>query len=290
MKRTWLLKISFIVCLMSACGLRAAWAERCDRIVSLAPSVTEVLFELGLGDKVVGVTRFCRYPPEARALPSIGGFYDMSFENLLALKPTLVLGLREHGDVLESSRRFGILTQEVDHGDVQGIKRSMTIIANLCGIPNVGAEKISALEERERALRNATRGMPHLRALVAVGRTHEGSSTSGVYVSGRDGFYSSVLEILGVSNVNQERTIAIPTLSSEGIMALAPDVIVEVVSADDPQKDRNHAAFWRAYPNIPAVKNDRIISLREDYASIPGPRYILVAEELARKLQPGGAR
>lgn len=271
-------------------GSFSARAERCDRIVSLAPSITEVLFELGLGDKVVGVTRFCRYPPEAQSIPAIGGFYDVSFESLLTRKPTLVIGLREHSDIRESSRRFGLATQEVDHSTIEGIKKSMTAIADICGISQVGAEKVAALERREQSLRDSAREIPHFKTLVAVGRTHEGASTSGVYVSGRDGFYTGVLEIVGLRNVNQEPTIAIPTLSSEGIMALAPEVIVEVVSADDPNTDEDQAALWQKYPNIPAVKNDRIVTLRGDYASIPGPRYIRVAEDLAQRLQPGGDR
>lgn len=275
---------------MIASGPFSAGAERCDRIVSLAPSVTEVLFELGLGDKVVGVTRFCRYPPEAQSVASIGGFYDVSFESLLTRKPTVVIGLREHSDIRDSSRRFGIATQEVDHSTVEGIKRSMTTIADMCGISHVGSEKVAALERRERALRDSAHAIPHFKTLVAVGRTHEGAATSGVYVSGRDGFYTGVLEIVGLRNVNQEPTVAIPTLSSEGIMALAPEAIVEVVSPDDPQADQDHAALWRNYPNIPAVKNDRVVTLRGDYASIPGPRYIRVAEDIAQRLRPGGER
>jgi iron complex transport system substrate-binding protein len=288
MKRSWL--AIFLIVLCAGRGLPVAFAERCDRIVSLAPSVTEVLFELGLGERIVGVTRYCRYPVEAQSLPTIGGFYDISFESLLSRKPTVVIGLREHADIWESSRRFGLATHQVDHSTIQGIKKSITSIADICGIAKVGAEKVSALEARERALQDSARGMPHYKTLVAVGRTHEGSSTSGVYVSGTDGFYSGLLEILGLRNVNQEPTIALPTISSEGIMALAPEVIVEVVGADDPNNPEDHEALWRRYSNIPAVKNDRIITLRGDYASIPGPRYILVAEDIARKLQGEGPR
>lgn len=284
------MKRALLIIGMILSGPVSVHADQCARIVSLAPSVTEVLFELGLGDKVVGVTRFCRYPPEAQSIPAIGGFYDVSFESLLKRKPTLVVGLREHSDIRDSSRRFGIATQEVDHSTVEGIKRSITTIADLCGISRVGVEKVEDLEHRERSLRESTRGMPHFKTLVAVGRTHEGASPSGVYVSGKDGFYTGVLALVGLHNVNQEPTVAIPTLSSEGIMALAPEVIVEVVSADDPHNDEDQAALWRKFPNIPAVKNERVMTLRGDYASIPGPRYIRVAEDLALSLKPGVAQ
>ena len=266
----------------------SAVAEPCDRIVSLAPSVTEVLFELGLGSKVVGVTRYCRYPVEAQKIPRVGGFYDMSLENLLTLRPTVVVGLRENREIEEGARRLGMVAHEVDHSTVAGIKQSILSVAELCGISAVGAQKVFALEQRERALQSSSHNAPHYKTLVAVGRTHEGSSVSGVYLSGKDGFYSGVLEILGMKNVNQDATVAIPTVSPEGFMALAPEVIVEIQNTDDPQRVEDPSALWRKYPSIPAVRENRVFTLREDYASIPGPRYILIAEELARQLQSRG--
>jgi iron complex transport system substrate-binding protein len=266
----------------------SAVAEPCDRIVSLAPSVTEVLFELGLGTKVVGVTRYCRYPVEAQKIPRVGGFYDMSLENLLSLRPTVVVGLRENREIEEGARRLGMVTHEVDHSTVAGIKQSLLSVAELCGISAVGEQKVSALEQRERALQSSRHNAPHHKTLVAVGRTHEGSSVSGVYISGKDGFYSGVLEMLGMKNVNQDATVSIPTVSPEGFMALAPEVIIEIQNTDDPQRAEDPSALWRKYPSIPAVRENRLFTLREDYASIPGPRYILIAEELARQLQSRG--
>ena len=262
-------------------------AEPCARIISLAPSITEVIFELGLGNKLVGVTRYCRYPPEAQKVPNIGGLYDVSLEGLLALKPTFVFALRENGAIRESAARFGVGTLEVDHSTVDGIKKSLISIAETCGIKEVGVEKVKALELREAAVRDVMKGAPRSKTLVVAGRTHEGSSISGVYVSGRDGFYSGVLEIVGLSNVNQDPTIALPVVSPEGLMALAPEVIIEVMNADDPLIKGDPRELWRQYKTLPAVRSNRIFMLREDYASIPGPRYILVAEELARKLRSG---
>lgn len=267
----------------------AAVAAPCDRVVSLAPSVTEVVFDLGLGSKVVGVTRYCRFPPEAQNIPRVGGFYDISLESLVSSRPTIVIGLRENREVLGSAQRLGMATHEVDHSTVDGIKRSLESIANTCEVSRIGADKVAALERRERELKSSMRGVPPYKTLVAVGRTREGSSVSGVYVSGKDGFYTGVLELLGMKNVNQDSTVAIPTLSPEGLIALAPEVIVEISSVDEPPEVGGTADLWGRYATIPAVKDKRVFTLREDYASIPGPRYILVAEELARKIK-GGAQ
>lgn len=275
--------LSIIAVLLAARS--SAVAVPCDAIVSLAPSVTEVVFELGLGSKLVGVTRYCRFPPQAQTITPVGGFYDISLEKIVTLRPTIVLGLRENAVTLEGARRFGIATREVDHTTVDGIKKSILAIAETCDVASLGTEKVATLETQERDLKASMRGVPPYKTLVAVGRTREGSSVSGVYVSGKDGFYSGILEILGMKNVNQDPTVAIPTLSPEGFIALAPDVIVEIMSEDELKESADPGALWRGYPTIPAVRNNRVFALKEDYASIPGPRYILVARDLARKLQ-----
>ena len=274
-----------VLCAASSC----VHAEPCARIVSLAPSVTEVLFELGLGSKIVGVTRYCRYPPEAQAIGKVGGFYDMSLENLLALKPTYVFGLRENAEIRQSASRFGVPSQEVDHTTVEGIKKSFVAIAETCGVKQRATDKLAQLEQRERAVRAQMQGFPSRKTLVIVGRMHEGNSLSGVYVSGKDGFYSGVLEILGLKNVNADMTVAIPMLSPEGLLALSPEVIMEIVNTDDPESPAGEASPWKRYSTLPAVRSDRIFVFREDYASIPGPRYIMLVEEFARRLRTKGA-
>jgi iron complex transport system substrate-binding protein len=284
------MKQIFLTVLAILCaGSSRAQAEPCARIVSLAPSVTEVLFELGLGGKLVGVTRYCRYPREAQAIPQVGGFYDMSLENLLALKPTYVFGLRENAEIRHSATRFGVPSQEVDHTTIVGIKKSIETIAVVCGVQSRAKELLAQLEQREQKVRAQMHGFPSYKTLVVVGRMHEGNSLSGVYVSGKDGFYSGVLEILGLKNVNSDATVAIPTLSPEGLLALAPEVIVEVVNTDDPESPAGEQSPWKRYATLPAVRSDRIFLFRQDYASIPGPRYIMLVEEFARRLRTKGA-
>lgn len=263
----------------------SAEADRCARIISLSPSITEVIYELGLGDKLVGVTRYCRYPSEAQSIAKVGGFYDMSLENMVSLKPTQVFGLRENAEVRASLQKFGVPAQEVDHSTVEGIKRSISIIGEACGVESRAHEKLATLEQRENALRARRAAAPQYSTLVVVGRMHEGDSLSGIYVSGKDGFYTGVIELLGMRNINTDPTVAVPMLSAEGFMALAPDAIVEVLNVDDPALKGAPTAIWNRFPQVPAVKNSRIFTLSDDYASIPGPRYIELAEKLAGLLE-----
>lgn len=280
MKRFFLTLIATV--LATPCS---AEDDPCARIISLSPSITEVVFELGLGKKLVGVTRYCRYPAEAQAVTKVGGFYDMSLENILSLKPTHVFGLRENAEIRESLRKFGVSTAEMDHTTVDGIKKSIATVGEVCGVQALARAKLAELDTREAALRARRAGKPSYKTLVVVGRMHEGESLSGIYISGKDGFYTGVIDLLGMKNVNVDPTVAVPMLSAEGFMALAPEAIVEVVNVDDPSLKGAPSAVWNRFPNVPAVKNSRVFTLSDDFASIPGPRYITLAETLADLLE-----
>lgn len=273
--------------LLAALAPSASAESRCARIISLAPSVTEVVYALGLGPQVIGVTRFCRYPPEAQAVPKVGGFYDLSIEEIARQKPTQVFALRESGAAVEGLRRLGIPVLELDHSNVAGIKESLTRVATTCGVESVAEKMLARLGEQEDEIRtrcNGGKNADPTRVMVVVGRTREGSLDSGVYISGRDGFYSDVLKLVGATNVHTQATIAIPSLSSEGIRSLAPDAILEVINIDDRLNRAQRMFFWDRYRTVPAVQNKKVFLVDDDFASIPGPRYILLAQNLSSLL------
>jgi len=266
----------------------------CERIVSLAPSVTEVIYEMGLGPQLVGRTDFCRYPPEAKAVESIGGFYDVNIERLLTKKPTRVFALKENSRSVEALKRFGVPVTEVDHSSRAGIRESLVKVAAACGVEERATKRLQELDREEREILDACkeahgqRGDSPARVMVVVGRTREGSVNSGVYVSGQDGFYAELLRMLGAENVNPRSTVAVPSLSAEGIMSLRPDTVLEIVNVDDNESSENLLSFWRAFPKLSAVKNNRVFLIDDDYASIPGPRYINVLRLFASTLcKPG---
>ena len=172
------------------------------------------------------------------------------------------------------------------HSSLRGIKESYGTVADRCGVQARAHELLADLERREQAIvtRCATGavGKPPLRVMVVVGRTREGSADSGVYISGNDGFYSDIIKLLGATNVHQGATVAVPTLSPEGVLKLAPDVIVDVVNVDDRAEIAHVRGFWSRFPTVPAVREGRIIVLSDDFASIPGPRYIELAEKVSQ--------
>ncbi len=263
--------------------------ERCARIVSLAPSVTETLFDMGLGDRVVGVTKFCRYPAAATALPTVGGLYDINLERVVAQKPTHVFMLKENAVTARALDALNISSSVLDHAHVAGIKESYDRIAKVCGVESVAEQKLAAfaLREGEIQLRcQRASPLPPRRTMVVVGRMREGNVSSGIYISGRDGFYSDVLQLVGAENVNSQQTVAVPSVSAEGIIKLAPDVILEIVNQDDQRNSDSFVAFWQKFSKIPAVRSNKIFIIDDDFASIPGPRYILLASKLSSILCP----
>lgn len=257
----------------------------CERIVSLAPSVTELVFELGLGSRLVGATEFCRYPSEALSVPRVGGYLDVSIERIVTSRPTTVFGLKESEMEVRPLERFPMTVDLLNHSSLAGIKASYQAVAKRCGVEPRASELLASLSEREAAIRDRCsrargRGAPP-RVMVVVGRTREGSADTGVYVSGNDGFYADIVTLLGAVNVHQGRTVAVPTLSAEGILKLAPDVIIDIVNVDDKVNEGQVRQLWAKFQSLPAVKQGRVVVVSDDFASIPGPRYIQLAEKVA---------
>jgi len=257
------------------------------RIVSLAPSVTESLFVLGLGDRVVGVTRFCDYPPDARSKTKVGGYFDPNYEIILSLKPDLVIMLPEHEEQKRQTDRLGIPTLVLNQETVEGILDSITTIGRICGVEEKAATTVRALRERVQRVRSKTKDLPRMRVIVSIGRNIGPGALMSVYLAGRKGFYDEMIELAGGTNA-YEGAAAFPVFSEEGIVRLNPDVVIDVVPdleehGWEPAVVRKE---WEAVPRVNAVRNGRIYVFGQDYVAVPGPRFILILEEMARLIHP----
>jgi iron complex transport system substrate-binding protein len=269
------------------------------RIVSLAPSITEVLFKLDLGDRVVGVTRYCDYPPEAEDKPKVGGYFDVNYEMLLSLQPDLVILLVEHQDAIVRLEELGIPTLAVNHSRVDGILESITTIADRCGVKNKGESLRSTLEGRMKDIVERNLSGSHTprysdtpippnpdqdrpRVLVAVGRLMDKGSGGEIFISGRDGFYDDLITLAGGVNAYRDETLKFPALSGEGLVRLDPDVILEMVPDLAGEADREFLMdLWRGKKSVRAVQEGRVHILGEDYVVIPGPRFVDLLEDMA---------
>ena len=252
-----------------------------QRIVSLAPSVTEVLFEAGLGARVVGVTSYCRFPREVLAIPRVGGYLTPSFEALVALRPDLAVVLPEHVDIEPRLAALRIPTLRLDHRSLDGIVRSITVLGERCGVQPSAGRAADVLRQHLVRVRQIRSGGSRPRVLVCFGRSEDFRR---LYAAAPGTVHGDLITQAGGENALTSRAVSYPMLSVESLMRLDPDVIVEFAAG------RPDAAAlrrqWNALQWIRAVKSGRVHVFTDDFLSVPGPRFVRFAETIARVLFP----
>lgn len=258
-----------ILCLVL---LLSGQARAYDRIVSLKPNVTEILFALGLGGKVVGVTDYCKYPPEAAGLPKIGGYLNPNLERIFSLKPDLVVMIPDSTSpkVNDAIRRAGIETLIVRSSSLEEIYGAISDVAHKVGVATLGGKVVDGMKRRLKTLKDSIKDRPRRKGIAAVQR-------SPLVVASGMTFAGSLIEMAGVDNIARDAAIAYPKFSLDRILAERPEVIIDVDPA--PEGD-----FWNRYASLPAVQNRAVHHLSPDLF-IPGPRLPEALEILIRHLR-----
>jgi len=257
-----------------------------QRIISTLPSITEVLFDIGLGDRIVGDSAFTKYPPEAAGIAKIGGLYDINREKIISLRPDLVI-LSVENTSLRQSLAVPVLT--VDHRTLSGVLDSYLIIGEVFGadILTVARQKRKELMDRLSEFDASREGKKPIRTLIAIDRSYGTGRIQHLFVAGADSFLSEVVERAGGKNVAVATGLLAPMLSAEGIIYLAPDVIIDIqISGIDPERSLSD---WQSLGNsVPAVRDRRILVLTDDFASIPGPRTPMLIERIVQYFESLG--
>jgi len=253
------------------------------RIISLAPNITETLFALGLGDHVAGVTRFCTYPPETANVPKVGGYFDPNYEAIAAIEPDLALLLPEQSSVKAYLDELEIRHHTVENRTVEHIIESIRSIAALCGADSAGAVIIADIEAGLKRVRNDDITMKKPRILISVGRSAGEGKMGELYAAGHGTNYDEFITIAGGINAYSGPAIQYPTLSVEGVLSLDPDIIIDMVPVTNGEAPDTELILkdWATVPGLRAYKNDTIHVISDDYAFIPGPRFILFIEDIA---------
>ena len=264
---------------------------QCRRIVSMSPSITETLYALGLGDRVVGVARDCHYPPEVENVKktgNVGGYYDPNLEAVMALKPDLVIMLEEQALALSNFEKLGLETLIVSHQTVKDVIESFAIVGGKCGRGPEGRQMARDLQNRVDRIRARTRDLPHPRVLFVLDRTFGRGHLSDLYVAADDSYIDTIIDWAGGKNAYSRRGVRYPVVSTEGILGLNPEVIVDLVPPGPGQQFDRQTLLndWNDVKGVAAVKNGRVLIFDQDYACVPGPRCIQLVEDLARQLHP----
>ena len=259
----------------------ASSSSPCHRIIALAPNLSEMLFALGLGDRVVGVDDYSHWPAEVEKLPRLGGLFNPNLEKIVSLQPDLAVLVPSERDIGEKLKRFGIDSLIVSNETLADIERSFHILADRCGVPEAG-ERLAA-EWREGLRPDPLPGAP--RVLLSTGRP--AGRLTDMVVAGPRTFLDELLQRLGAVNAFGDAPIRYPEVGMEEVVARAPDVVIEL-RADrlTPEVTRQLVDDWNALPQVPAVREGRIKVIGGDHVLIPGPRLPRFYQELRAALEP----
>ncbi|MEN7973172.1 MAG: helical backbone metal receptor [Verrucomicrobiota bacterium] len=291
MRQLFVFLVPLCLFLFSGCGKQPTTLEAPEnvrRVVSLAPSITECIFAAGGGDRLVGVTSYCNYPAEANALPKIGGYADANYEAIYTLKPDLVIILDEHFAAAERLAALGIPHLRVDTTAIPGILQTLETLGEVFQTRETAEETIARLKEHIAAIKEHTAGEPPRRVLVSIGRNMGTGGLSDVYVAGSQTLYNEILDQLGAQNV-YTGNMEYARISFEGIMRLDPDVIIDLIPDLETAQNLNIEKVrneWNSLANVAAVKNREVHVFGGDYVCVPGPRFALIFEDIARAVYP----
>jgi len=263
------------------------------RLVSTAPSITEVLYALGLGPQVVGVTQYCRYPADARSKPKIGSFLEPDFERILSLSPDLVFVIKNPVQVAQKLRGMGARAEEVNHDSVADVLASITQIGAWTGRQREASALTASLRSEIEAVRRQAAASPRRRVLFLVGRSP--GTVQGMVGAGPGTFIDELLRLAGGENVLAHSPIQYPKVSLEQVLTQDPDVILDMgdfahAEGRPLEPESKLLALWGAYPRLRAVKNHTIRQVDQDLLVRPGPSMGKAARLLFQLIQSGGPR
>lgn len=250
------------------------------RIVSLAPSITESLFLLGLDEEVVGVTQHCNYPPQAKSRAVVGSYVQFSLEKVISLRPDLVFAVRDGNpkDSVERLASLGVPVYVVDPRSLEGL---LETLQRLGGVLRRGQEAeviIRRMRSRLDRLRDVVAGRPRPKVLLQVGI----EPLVGV---GKGTLQDQLIQMAGGENIAASVPLQYPILSLERVLQAGPEVIL-VSSMVGEMAAEKEVRRWGKWKQIPAVASGRVHLINGDLIDRPSPRILNGLEEMVGYIHP----
>jgi iron complex transport system substrate-binding protein len=252
-----------------------------QRVVSTAPGITETLYALGAGSRVVGVSTYCRFPAEAANKPKIGTYLQPNVEAILRLKPDLVILEKLAPQALDQLKRAGIPVRRIDTGNVATNLKMMEDIADSIGLRQAGLELTQKVRAQFKSIAASTASKPKKRVVFIVGRNP--GRLEGIIAVGKQSYLNELIDTAGGVNVFADSPISYPKVSLESLIRMHPDLIVDMgdmaeTAGVTEQQKRSVEALWRTRPEIKA----RVHAVADDIFVVPGPRMVDAALEFRR--------
>ena len=259
-------------------GRRVSLPARVDRVISLAPNLTEIVFAVSAGDRLVGRTTYCDYPAEAKAVAEVGDTLHPSLERVIALQPQVVL--------ISTASQLEIFTQQLqsqniavfvtDPKDLDGVFRTIEQVGEILGQQQQATLLVQKLRDRARTVEEDVKQRPIIRVFYQL-------SAEPLYTVGRGAFETDLIRRAGGISVTADVPGAWPRYSDESALAAKPDAIILPTGGS---MGAANSAVVEALRRSPAVLSGRVYKINGDYLVRPGPRAIDGLEEMARALHP----
>lgn len=256
-------------------------SEECNpgmKIVSLSPNITEILFAIGLGENVVGVTSYCDFPPEANEKNIIGTITQPNTETILTLKPDLILTTASslHQNFCDKFQKLGLKSIALEVEQLEDIYKAILSISKECGIEDRGKELVYSIKCDMEAVRENCKNTKRPSVLVVIQREPLMAVGNGTYIN-------ELLDIAGGVNVVRHGYAQYPQINSESLIMLNPDIIIETACEGRINNDLLESTrdYYKKWANIKAVKNHSVYLINADILSRPGPRVVWAVEKLA---------
>jgi len=253
------------------------------RVISIIPSTTEMLFAMGAGDRVIAIGTYDRYPPEAQTLPRVGALIDPNVEQILQMRPDLVVVYGTQTELKRRLERANLPYYSYAHKGLADITSTIRALATRVGVDAAGDALASRVERQLADIRARVANRPRPKTLLVFGR--EPGSLRNINASGGEGFLHDMLELAGGSDALGDIHRQSVDMSTEMVLGRAPDVIIELRYSQD-AINRSDMAAWNRLAAVPAVKNHRVILLTGEEFVVPGPRVADATRKLAAALHP----
>ncbi len=248
--------------------------QNVERAVSLAPNLTEIVFAVGAGEKLVGRTSYDNFPPEAQNIPTVGDTLNPNIENIIALKPQVVLvstasQIETFTKQLESQNIAVFVTNPNSFDDIY---KSIYQIGEIFGKDTKAREIVDGLKQRVADVEARTNSANDTKVFLQI-------SKEPLFTIGKESFLTDVINRAGGISVTENVATAYPKLSKETALALNPEVII--LSDSEDNKEPNDV-----FKNSPALQNNKVFKINADIISRPSPRLVDALEQIARDLHP----
>jgi iron complex transport system substrate-binding protein len=266
------------------------FAQPPQRIVSTAPSITELLYALGLGDRVVGVDRFSRYPPEAQRKAKVGDYVNPNLETIASLRPDLVIIPTNPVKLAERLAVLRLKVLEIDQDTIAKLYESFRMVGQATGATAQAAQLAATVRGQLEAVRMRAAPLKKTRMMFVVGRTP--NRLDGLIVVGQASYLNEIIALAGGDNVFRDAVAPYPGVSLEEVLARNPDVIIDMGDMADTvgvteEHKREVTSLWERLSSVAAVKQHRVYAVASDIYVEPGPRVVDAAKAFLEMLHPG---